>query len=171
MRKIKIGFSFFSLLLATATSCISQTAPSPQQQIQEHTRKAQEYLRENRPDLAVPEFKAIVALEPNNADACGNLGVLLFFQGAYAEAIPQLRAALKMQPSLSKIQALLGMAEKRTGDVKSALGDLETAFPELKEQKIRIETGMELIDTYSRAGDLEKAAATGSVLRELDPTK
>jgi len=170
MRKIKIGFSFFSLLLATATSCISQTAPSPQQQIQEHTRKAQEYLRENRPDLAVPEFKAIVALEPNNADARGNLGVLLFFQGAYADAIPQLRAALKMQPSLWKIQALLGIAEKRTGDVHAATVDLEKAFPKLKEQKIRIDTGMELIDIYSKSGEMDKAAATVSVLRELEPT-
>src|SRR5258708_8117279 len=158
------------VLRLAATSGFSQSAPSHQQQVEEHTRKAQEYLRENKPDLAVPEFKAIVALEPNNVDARGNLGVLLSFQGAYAEAIPQLRAALKLQQALWKIQALLGMAEKRTGDIKSALGDLETAFPELKEQKIRIETGMELIDTYSKAGDLEKAAATVSVLRELDPT-
>src|SRR6267378_2334349 len=170
MRKTKIAFSFFTLFLVTATSCLSQTAPSPQQQIQEHTRKAQEYLRENRPDLAVLEFKAIVAFEPNNADARGNLGVLLFFQGAYAEAIPQLRAALKMQPSLWKIQALLGIAEKRSGDVHVATVDLEKAFPKLKEQKIRIDTGMELIDIYSKSGEMDKAAATVSVLRELDPT-
>ena len=162
--------SIFAVLLLAATSCFSQSAPSHQQQVEEHSRRAQEYLRENRPDLAVPEFKAIVALEPNNVDARGNFGVLLFFQGAYAEAIPQLRAALKLQPALWKIQALLGMAEKRTGDIKGALGDLENAFPKLKEQKIRIETGMELIDTYSKAGDLDKAAATVSVLRELDPT-
>ena len=45
--------------------------------------------------------------------------------------------------------------------------ELERSF---KKQKIRIETGMELIDTYSKAGDLDKAAATVSVLRELDPT-
>jgi len=169
--RIKEGsVSLFAVLLLAATSCFSQSAPSHQLQVEEHTRKAQEYLRENKPGLAVPEFKAIVALEPNNVDARGNLGVLLSFQGAYAEAIPQLRAALKLQPALWKIQALLGMAEKRTGDIKGALGDLETAFPELKEQKIRIETGMELIDTYSKAGDLDKAAATVSVLRELDPT-
>jgi tetratricopeptide (TPR) repeat protein len=96
--------------------------------------------------------------------------VLLFFQEAYAGAIPQLRVALKLQPTLWKIQALLGMAEKRTGDIKSALGDLERAFPKLAEKKIRMDTGMELIEIYSSAGELEKAAATVSVLRELDPT-
>jgi tetratricopeptide (TPR) repeat protein len=150
--------------------CFSQSAPSTQQQITAHSLKAQEYLKENKPELAVPEFKALVALEPNNVDARGNLGVLLFFQGAYADAIPQLRAALKLQPALWKIQALLGMAEKRTGDVASALGDLEKAFPKLTEQKIRVETGMELIEIYSKSGDLEKAAVTVGVLRELEPT-
>src|SRR6202140_1517677 len=170
MRKIKSTFSLLALLLTAATPCFSQSAPNPQQQVQEHTRKAQEYLRENRPDLAIPEFKAIVALEPNNADARGNLGVLLFFQGAYADAIPQLRAALKMQPSLWKIQALLGMAEKRTGDIRAAPGDLEKAFPKAKEQKIRIDPVMELIDIYSKSGEIDKAAATVSVLHELDPT-
>ena len=170
MRIKESSVSIFAVLVLAITPCFPQSATSHQQQVEEHSRKAQEYLRENKPDLAVPEFKAIVALEPNNADARGNLGVLLSFQGAYVEAIPQLRTALKLQPALWKIQALLGMAEKRTGDIKGALGDLENAFPKLKEQKIRVETGMELIDTYSKAGDLDKAAATLSVLRELDPT-
>src|ERR1700686_3382063 len=149
---------------------LSQSATSRQQQIESHSHQAQEFLKQNRPDLAIPEFRAIVALDPNNVDAHGNLGVLLFFQGAYADAIPQLRAALKMQPSLWKIQALLGMAEKRTGDIRAATGDLEKAFPKVKEQKIRIDPVMELIDIYSKSGEIDKAAATVSVLHELDPT-
>jgi hypothetical protein len=32
----------------------------------------------------VSEFKAILALDPNNVDARGNLGVLLYFRGNYA---------------------------------------------------------------------------------------
>jgi len=120
--------------------------------------------------LAIPEFRAIVALDPNNVDAQGNLGVLLFFQGAYADAIPPLRTALRLRPGLSKIQALLGMAEKQTGDDKSALADLEKAFPKLPEERIQIDTGMQLIEIYSGAGDLDKAAATVSALRRLYPT-
>jgi tetratricopeptide (TPR) repeat protein len=103
-------------------------------------------------------------------DALGNLGVLLFFQGKYVEAIPRLRAALKLSSELWKIQALLGVAEKRTGDLKEARGDLEKAFPKVQEEKIRIETGMELTDLYSQTGDLDKAAVTIGVLRQLEPT-
>jgi tetratricopeptide (TPR) repeat protein len=147
-----------------------QAAPGRQQQIQSHSRQAAEYLQQNRPDLAAPEFNAILAIDPNNVDAHGNLGAVLFFQGAYAEAIPQLRAALKLRPTLWKTQALLGIGEKRMGDIDSARRDLEKAFPSLAEKKIRIETGMELIDLYSKTGDLDKAAATASVLRKLEPT-
>src|SRR6202795_1545542 len=90
-------------------SSVSQSSPSRQQEIESHSRKAAEYLKQNRPDLAAPEFRAIVALDPNNVDARGNLGVVMFFQGDYTSAIPQLRAALKLRPALSKIQALLGI--------------------------------------------------------------
>jgi len=150
--------------------CLSQPGASRQQQIESHGHTAQEFLKQNRPDLAIAEFRAIVALDPNNVDAHGNLGVLLFFQGAYADAIPQLRAALRLRPGLAKIQALLGMAEKRTGNGKSALTDLEKAFPKLGEEKIQINAGMELVEIYTGAGDLDKAAAIVSTLRRLYPT-
>jgi len=158
--------AFFLLVVPS----FSQSSPSRQEQIESHKKQAQVYLSENKPDQAVAEFKAIVALDPKNADAEGNLGVLLYFQREYADAIPPLRAALKLQPGLWKIQALLGMAEKRTGDTMHALGDLEKAFPKVKEQKIRIDTGMELIEIYSATGELGKAATTVNALQELDPT-
>jgi hypothetical protein len=70
--------------------------------------KCRAFLKENRRGLAIPEFRVIVVLDPNNVDARGNLGVLLFFQSAHADAIPQRRAALRLRPTLWKIQARLG---------------------------------------------------------------
>src|SRR5260370_4922650 len=61
------------------------------------------------------------------------------------------------------------MAERRTGSSKSALADLEKAFPKLQEEKIQIEAGMELMEIHTAAGDLDKAAATVSALRNLYP--
>lgn len=150
--------------------CFSQSNSSRQQQIESHARKAAEHLKENKPGLAVPEFRAIIALDPNNVDAHGNLGAVLFFQGDYTTAIPQLRTALKLRPTLWKIQALLGIAEKRTADISAARRDLEEAFPKVQDQKIQIQTGMELIEIYSATGDLDKAALTVSALQKLQPT-
>ena len=116
------------------------------------------------------EFQSVVALDPKNVDALANLGVLLFFQGDYAKATPVLRSALNFQPDLPpKIQALLGMSEKRSGETANALKDLETSFSHIQEKNIQVEAGMELIELYSADGDLEKAAAIIGSLRQLDP--
>lgn len=143
--------------------------PSRQQQIEAHSRQAQEYLRKNQPDLAAGEFSAILALDPNNVDARGNLGVTLFFAGDYPKAAPQLRAAVKLRPNLWKIQALLGMSEKRIGQTAAAESDLEKSFPQLQEEKLRIQAGMELIEIYYGGGNLDKAAGIVGVLRQLAP--
>src|SRR5271170_1426678 len=118
-----------ALLLLPTASIVSfaQTAPSKQTEIEQHQRLAQQYLQEQRPDLAIPELQALIVLDPENIDAQANLGVLLFFRGDYAGAVPHLRVALKAQPDLWKIQALLGLAEGRLGDVDSNRKDLETA--------------------------------------------
>src|SRR5215469_16741685 len=134
-----LGFVVF----VSSLSSYAQSTESRQQQIESHSKLAAEFLKENKLDLAASEFKSILALDPKNADARGNLGVLLFFQQNYRDAIPQLRAALEQQPTLWKIEALLGMAEKRSGETTAARRDLEKSFPKVPEENVRIETGME----------------------------
>jgi tetratricopeptide (TPR) repeat protein len=168
--KQAIGLLATTFFFLGSLPCVSQSTASRQEQIESHGHQAQKFLNENRPDLAIPEFRAILALDRNNVDALGNLGVLLFFQGDYAGAIPPLRAALKLQPALWKIQMLLGMAEKRTGDTSGALADLERAFSKTREEKIKIEAGMELIELYSSAGELHKSATVVDGLDALYPT-
>ena len=159
------GISFF----LAAIPAFSQTALSKQQQIESHSRKAQEFLKANKPNLAAREFGAILDLDPNNVDARGNLGVTLFFHGDYDKAVGHLRGALQRQPTLWKIQALLGMCEKRLGQIASAQSDLEKSFPQLQDPKLRIQTGIELIEIYYAAGNLDRAASIVSTLRQLDP--
>ena len=158
-----LGFSLF------VVPSFSQSSLNRQQQIESHSRLAQEFLQNNRPDRAAQEFAAILQLEPNNVDARGNLGVLLYFQRDYAKAAPELRTALKLRPGLPKIQALLGMCEKRMGQIASAQANLEKSFPQLQEEKLRVEVGMELIEIDYGSGDLDKAASVVSVLRQLKP--
>ena len=59
----------------------SQSDPAASSKSKHTPDKGAEYLKENKPELAVPEFRAIIALDPNNVDARGNLGAVLFFQG------------------------------------------------------------------------------------------
>lgn len=170
MKIVGFGSCCWVFLYLTLPTCFSQSSPDVQKQIQSHNQKAAEYLKNGKPNLAASEFKSIIDLDPSNVGARGNLGTILFFQGAYRDAIPQLRTAVKFQPTLWKTEALLGIAEKRTGDADQARLDLEKAFSRITEEKIKIETGMELIEIYSHSGELDKAAAVVAVLRKLEPT-
>jgi tetratricopeptide (TPR) repeat protein len=147
-----------------------QTGSSKQQQARQHIQASQQYLQQQRPDLAIPELQKAVALEPNNVDARGNLGVLLFFRGDYAGAVPELRVAVKLKPDLWKLQGLLGLAEERTGQIDAGNADLEAAFPHLTEQKFKTEVGNALVTSYTSTGDTEKAAAIVSQLLADQPT-
>ncbi|AXC11710.1 TPR domain protein [Acidisarcina polymorpha] len=168
MIRLGIRGSLLLMLVGISAYGVCQSS-SATEQVEAHIREAHRLLSENRPAEAVPEFEAVVALDPANVDARGNLGVLLFFEKNYAAAIPQLREALRLKPDLWKIQALLGMAEHRSGDNAAARSDLEKSLPELQEKKIRIEAGLELVELDSASDDLEKAAAVVSTLLALDP--
>ena len=163
-----IALAGIGLLLSPAL-CFAQAANDQQSQIEEHSRKAQEYLREKQPRLAIPELQALTALDPDNVEAQGDLGVLLFFQGSPTEAIPHFRAALERQPGLAKIQGLLGMAESRTLDFADARKDMEAAFPSLQDPRFQVQLGLELVGLYTQSGDLDKAAAVLAQLRKADP--
>ena len=167
MRKKKLCILLLALL--PTLPLLSQAPGTTQEQITAHSRLAQQYLNQRRPDLAIPEFEALVKLDPRNLDAQANLGVLLFFQGDYVKAEPHLRVALEMQPNLTKIQALLGMAEKRTGDPGNARTHLETSFPAVDEPKLKVQIGMELVEIYTASQDLEKASSVVNAMRQADP--
>jgi len=159
-----------SVLLLSVTVGSAQTAEDKQKQFAAHVQKAQEYQQQKRPNLAIPELQAAVALNPDNVAVRGNLGVLLFFEGKYEQALPQLRAAVALQPDLWKIQSLLGIAERRTGDDHQGRADLEAVFPHIDEEKLKIDVGLDLIESYSSTDDLIQAADMAAALLRIRPT-
>ncbi len=188
MAKLGIASAGFVLLLG-ARLCLSQTAggnqEDQQQEFAAHIQQARGYLDAKQPALAIPEFEAAVAIDPENVDAQANLGVLLYFQGKAADSIPHFRAALAGrkedgQPGLAKIQGLLGMAESRTLDFLDARKDMEAALTalalpssqgqRLEDQRFQVQLGLELVGLDTESGDLDKAAAVFAQLRKVDPT-
>lgn len=157
------------LLSGLAVFAAGQQPASKQDQIDQHERLAQQYLSERKPELAIPELEKVAALDPGNVDARANLGVLLFFHGDYKTAIPHLQAALQLQPSLWKVQALLGFAEEHTSDLEDARKDLETSFPQIQDAKLKVEVGLDLVGLYNAGSDLDDAAAILAQLRKAYP--
>lgn len=156
--------------LLGAACCFAQSSPDKQQEEAAHLRKADEYIRARQPDMAIPELRAVVAIDPANVDAQGNLGVLLFFKNRFSDAVPHLRSAINAKPDLWKIQGLLGLAEGHLQESSTSRADLEAAFPHVTEQSFQLELGGALIDNYSAANDLEQAASVVSTLLASRPT-
>ena len=169
MRKLISGTGCAVIFCLPWLAAVAQGLHEAPDKIGALEQQVQKHLQEQKPQLAIPLLREIVALDSKNINAQANLGVLLFFQSEHAEAIPHLRAALQLQPDLWRIEALLGIAEKRTGDPKQAENDLERAFPKLDDQKIQVQAGLELIELHSASAQLDKALAVAAKLEELAP--
>lgn len=158
-----------ALMILPAIGAWCQGEQNEKERIVQLEQLAQQYLHEQHPELAIPEFKNVVELDPNNVEARANLGVLLFFGGKYSDAIPQLRAALGLHPELWKVRSLLGFAEEHTFDLEGARKDLEASFPKIEERKLKIEVGLDLVGIYSANSELDRAAAVVSQLKSAYP--
>lgn len=159
MNSLFSGLSVVILACLFSSNITAQNASDSTQKIDVLEHQAQQYLQEHKPQLAIPIFRQIISLDPQNVNARGNLGVLLYFQNDYPDAIPEMRAALQLDPKLWRIHALLGIAEKRTGDIAAAQDDLEQSFTNVDDVKIKKEAGLELIEIVTTHGDLDKAAS------------
>lgn len=168
LRRLQVPFTC-AVLLLSAGLCLAQAGTDKQAELAAHARKAQTYLHENRPDLAIPELQAAAALDPDNVEIEANLGVLLFFQGHPAEAIPHLRIAVDKQPSLVKIQGILGIAELHAGSMEQGRADLASAIPSIADVKFKVQAGLELVGSYTQTGDLDQAAAVLAQLKNAAP--
>jgi tetratricopeptide (TPR) repeat protein len=167
----RILLLFAALAIPVGVPAAAQTpAGTSSPGAEDHLNLAKRYLSERKTDLAIAELKQVVALDPANVEARGDLGVLLYFRDDFAGAVPNLRAALNAQPDLWKIQALLGLAENRAGDKQASRDDLETAFPHLTDAKVQLDAGEVLMDHYLNSGDLEKASGIVSTLLAARPT-
>lgn len=168
MRKFVVRI-VLALIPALSLAAAVQVGPGQEQTIEALDQQVQTYLHEQKPELAIPVLRQILSLDSKNLNANANLGVLLFFQNSYSEALPPMRTALQLKPDLWRIQALVGIAEKRTGDPIAAEKDLQQSFSKLEDRKIQKQAGLELVELDSSFGQLAQAASVTEKLEELLP--
>lgn len=167
-RRVGTRLVLVPTLMAVALAAAAQSGTSCAAGIHDHLRKAAEYLKGNDPNAAAKELDAVLALDPKNAEAYANLGVIAFFRRDYQNASQYLRKALAIDPSLAKTQALLGICERRLGQ-PSAQALLEKSFPRLKDKALEIQAGLELANIYYQQGNVDRAAFVMRSLVDLDP--
>ena len=108
---------------------ISRTASSQSTLgIQQHFTAARE--AEKRGDLATAEkeYRQVLKLSPELAEARSNLGLVYYLQRRDAEAIKAFQEALRIKPSLVAAHLFLGMAYTRTNQYEKSIEPLKRAI-------------------------------------------
>jgi len=134
-------------------------------EIQKHYKRATGARQSGQNEIAVKEFREILRLDPQNAEAHANIGVIAYTEKEYAQAAEEFRAALKLRPSLWNAQAFLGMSELRLGHLQAGKAQLEKSFQYLRDPQLQYQAGTDLISLYYQSRDLDHAL---DVLRALE---
>jgi Tfp pilus assembly protein PilF len=125
---------FLSLTIVTGMGLPSRAGDSATQNlISGHLQTAPRAMPTGNFAEAETELRAVLSLEPDNTDASGTLGVVLFFQSRWNEAAEHFRVVLKGRQLDWKIQALLGMCDRRPGQTVKARRLLAEAVPRLQD--------------------------------------
>lgn len=156
------------ILFALLPVRLPAQAPA-RQEIQEHYRRAQDAMQGGENEAAVKEFRKILRLDPHNAEAHANLGMIAYTAKDYAQAAEEFRAALKLRPSLWNAQAFLGMTELRLGHSRQAQEFLEGSFQHVQDATLQSQAGMDLISIYYRHQELGRALQILNVLERIQP--
>ncbi|HEX7380188.1 MAG TPA: serine/threonine-protein kinase, partial [Pirellulales bacterium] len=86
------------------------------------------YLREKKTALAIQEFRRAVRVDPTNSDGWHGLGVALFNDGQYDEAVSALSNAIKFDPANLDARMHRGLAYNIQEDFDNAINDLADAI-------------------------------------------
>ncbi|MGH9846702.1 MAG: tetratricopeptide repeat protein [Blastocatellia bacterium] len=112
MKRIRL----FLLLPLFFISGAAQHPPDPAK----HFNRAIELQQQGKLDEAAVEYRVLLELKPDYAEAHANLGVVLARLGRYKEAVAAYETAYRLAPQLTPILLNLGIAYYRAGQFAKA---------------------------------------------------
>jgi len=123
-------------------------------------------LKDTDPDRAIALYRKALQLEPDFANACSNLAVLLKEKGQCDEALSVARKAVELRPDMAASHTNLGAVLFHCGLLEEAAAAHEKAL-QLDPDYARAHTNLGAV--LLEQGSLEKAAAELKEAIRLDP--
>jgi tetratricopeptide (TPR) repeat protein len=114
-------------------------------------------------------YEKLRDLEPGIAEVHANLGLIYFEGKKFDQAVPALRQALRLKPSLVKSESLLAMSLSELGRYSEALPGLEKGFHRSSEPEIKRMCGLELERSYTALKKDSKSVEVAIELNRLYP--
>jgi len=161
------------LLTVSMILCLSGSSLLAQQPdtslIQRYSEEAQRALGEQRYADAEKAYEKLRELEPGTAEVHANLGLIYFQEKKFEQAVPTLRRALKLKPSLSKADTLLAISLSELGQYTEALPGLEKGFRRSTDPAVKRMCGLQLERAYTGLRRDSKAVEVALELNRLYP--
>ena len=114
-------------------------------------------------------FEKLRQLEPTMAEVHANLGLIYFQERKFEQAVPTLRQALKLKPSLTKSDNLLAMSLSEIGHYNEAVPGLEKCLHHSSDAEIKRMCGLELQRAYTGLKKDDKAVEVAMQLNRFFP--
>lgn len=152
----------FVIAVITATAVFSQTAGTAL--LQQTSQQGERALAEGRYAEAEAAYEKLRQLSPNIAEVHARLGLIYFQEKKFQQAVPELRQAIKLKPSLPNTDVLLAMSLSELDHFSEALPGLEKGFRRSSDPVLKRMSGLQLERAYT---GLQKDAKAVEVAMEL----
>lgn len=158
-----------SVAIALAMACAGVAQTANDEAVQRYTQAGQTAMAAGNYSEARSDFEQATRLEPGIAELHATLAAIYFEQRAYEAAVQQIRTALRLKPSLPRLDTLLGLSLSELGQFKEALPKLEKGFKQSADADARRMCGLQLLRAYSGLGRDADAVGTALQLNRLYP--
>ncbi|MBV9341943.1 MAG: tetratricopeptide repeat protein, partial [Acidobacteria bacterium] len=153
-----------ALIVLCLLVCVSAAQESAS--LEEKYSRAQRALTAGNYPEAEQAFEKLAQANPGIAEIHSNLGLIYFEERKFDQAVPELRRALKLKPSLSKSATVLAMSLSELGYYNEALPGLEKGF-QSSETEIKRMCGLQLERAYTALQRDSKAVEVALELNRL----
>jgi tetratricopeptide (TPR) repeat protein len=149
-------------------------SPGPQQPadptlLQQKAQEGERALAAGHYAEAEKAYETLRQLSPGTAEVHARLGLILFQQGKFGDAVPVLREALRLKSGLPKVEALLGMSLSELGRFDEALPAVTKAFEQSGDPVLRRMAGLHLQRIYTGLAQDREAVDVALRLSRLYP--
>jgi tetratricopeptide (TPR) repeat protein len=151
------------LVVAGMVACGGEKVSS-----KEHFQLGNEATQNGDWELAIAEYEAVLDVEPDNASALTNLGVVYYNTGELELAIEQYEKAIEIAPKDADIRSNLAAALVQVNQLERALDEYSLAV-ELDPDLFEAHFGLGVV--YALMGDNEKAIEAFEAFQALDTGK
>src|SRR5579875_1510436 len=155
------------LVTLAVLSAAAQTAGGTQEQELAH--RGQAALLAEHYEEAEQAYRQLSRLEPSSPEVHVTLGVVLFREGKFSEAVLQLQRALQLKPNQPRVEPLLAMALSETGRYEEALAGLKQGFRQTADPELRRMCGLRLERALNSLGRSDQAVETAAAMDEAYP--